>query len=87
MNVCGQIPAHTGLWDRVAFRLMRLPKNFFAPGGHDNPLKWLVSDKGIQGNPSLFLGKIWLGIGLAWLDLAKFGFRLELALRLSLIQR
>jgi hypothetical protein len=41
-------------------------KNFW-PGGHDNPLKRLISDKGIQGNQSIFLGKMWLELGLAWL--------------------
>jgi hypothetical protein len=48
-------------------------KNFFLARGQHNPLKRLISDKRIQGNPSLFLGKIWLEAGLALLDLAKFG--------------
>jgi hypothetical protein len=51
-------------------------KDFFA-GGHDNRLKRLISDKEIQGNPSLFLGKIWLKLGPAWPDLGKFGFGLD----------
>jgi hypothetical protein len=40
-------------------------------------LKRLISDKEIQRNPSLFLGKIWLELGLAWPDLEKFGSGLE----------
>jgi hypothetical protein len=30
-----------------------------------------------QGNPSVFLGFIWLGLGWILLDLAKFGFGLD----------
>jgi hypothetical protein len=37
-----------------------------------NPLRRLIPDKRIQGNPSFFLGKIWLNFGLAWLDFAEF---------------
>jgi hypothetical protein len=48
-----------------------------APGGQRNPLKTLASDKEIQGNPSLFLGKIWPGLGLALLGFDKFGIGLE----------
>jgi hypothetical protein len=51
----------------------------FLARGHDNRLKRLISDKEIQRNPSLFLGKIWLELGLAWPDLEKFGFGLETA--------
>jgi hypothetical protein len=40
-------------------------------------LKRLISDKGIQGNPSVFLGKIWLDIGPALLDFEKFGVGFE----------
>jgi hypothetical protein len=40
-------------------------------------LKRLNSDKGIQGIPSPFLGKIWLELGLAWPDFEKFGVGLE----------
>jgi hypothetical protein len=36
-------------------------------------LKRLISDKGIQGNQSIFLGKMWLELGLAWLGFDKFG--------------
>jgi hypothetical protein len=50
-------------------------KNFW-PGGQDNPLKRLISDKGIQGNQSIFLGRIWLELGLAWLGFDKFGIGL-----------
>jgi hypothetical protein len=46
-------------------------KTFLAPGGQRNPLKRLNSDKEMQGNPSLFLGKIWLALALA---LALLGF-------------
>ena len=46
-------------------------------GGQRNPLKRLVSDKRIQGKPSRFLGKIWLGSASAWLGFEKFGFGLE----------
>jgi hypothetical protein len=31
----------------------------------------------IQGNPSLFLGKIWLGLGLVWPSFDQFGIGLE----------
>jgi hypothetical protein len=48
-------------------------ENFLCLGGHDNPLKRLKTDKGIQGNQSLFLGKIWLKLGLALLGFDKFG--------------
>jgi hypothetical protein len=57
-------------------------KNFFMPGGHDNPLKTLISNKGIQGNPSFFLGKIWR-LGLAWPGFERFGFGLAIASPLS----
>src|ERR1700685_1978693 len=52
-------------------------KGFFCPRGQRNPLKRLISDKEIQGNPSLFLCWILLGVGRALLDLAKFGIGLE----------
>jgi hypothetical protein len=52
-------------------------KDFFCPRGQRNPLKRLVSDKEIQGNPSLFLGKIGPGLGLALLGFDKFGIGLE----------
>jgi hypothetical protein len=42
------------------------------PGGQRKPLKRLDSDKGIQGNPSLFLGASLARLGWALLDLAKF---------------
>ena len=48
-----------------------------APGGQRKSLKRLDSEKGIQGNPSLFLGFPLLGLGLILLELAKFGFGLE----------
>src|SRR5271170_4149507 len=62
----------------VAFARERTRQNFFCPGGRDNPLKGLISDKRIQGNPSSFLGKIWLDLVLALPDLAKFGIVLGL---------
>ena len=54
------------------------PLRFFRPSGRGNPLKRLISDKQIKGNPSAFLGIIWLDFALVWLDLAKFGVRLGL---------
>jgi hypothetical protein len=42
-------------------------------GGQPNPLKTLVSAKGIQGNQSFSLGFSWAALGLAWLDLVRFG--------------
>jgi hypothetical protein len=48
-----------------------------ALGGQNKSLKRLVSDKEIKGNPSVFLGFIWLGLGWILLDLAKFGFGLD----------
>jgi hypothetical protein len=36
-------------------------------------LKRLNPDKEIQGKQSLFLGKIWVGLGAAWPDFAGFG--------------
>jgi hypothetical protein len=45
-------------------------------GGHRNALKRLNSDKRIEGNPSLCLGKIWLNAAPAWLNLAQFGLGL-----------
>jgi hypothetical protein len=53
-------------------------KNFFCPGGHDNRLKRLSPDKEIKGNPSLFFGKIWPGLGPAWLGFEKFCFGLDI---------
>src|ERR1700683_2254303 len=55
----------------------RREKGFFCPRGQRNSLKRLISDKEIQGNPSLFLCWILLGVGRALLDLAKFGIGLE----------
>jgi hypothetical protein len=46
-------------------------------GGSRNPLKRLISDKEIKGNPSLFLCRIWLELGQAWLDFAEFGVSFE----------
>jgi hypothetical protein len=54
-------------------RTERSRERFFAPRCHDNRLKRLVSDKRIQGNPGFSFGKIWLGLGLAWLGFEKFG--------------
>jgi hypothetical protein len=47
-------------------------KNFFCPGGHDNPLKRLIPDKEIKENQSCFLGKIWPRLGLALLGFDRF---------------
>jgi hypothetical protein len=41
-------------------------------------LKRLISDKGIQENPSFFLGKIWRELGLALLGFEKFGIGLDI---------
>jgi hypothetical protein len=41
-------------------------QRIFPLGGQHNPLKRLISDKENKGNPSLFLGTIWLELGLAW---------------------
>jgi hypothetical protein len=48
-----------------------------ALGGQRKSLKRLDSDKRIQGNPSVFLGFVWLGLGWILLYLAKFGFGLD----------
>jgi hypothetical protein len=48
-----------------------------ALGGQRKSLKRLDSDKEIQGNPSVFLGFIWLGLGWILLDLGEFGFGLD----------
>jgi hypothetical protein len=40
----------------------------FCPGGRDNPLKRLVSDKEIKGNPSFFP---WKNLAQAWAGLAR----------------
>jgi hypothetical protein len=53
-------------------------KNFLCPGGHDKRLKRLIPDKEIKGNPSLFFGKIWSGLGQAWLGFDKFCFGLDI---------
>jgi hypothetical protein len=53
-------------------------KNFFCPGGRDKRLKRLIPDKEFQGNQSPFLGKIWPGLGLAWLGFDKFCFGLDI---------
>jgi len=55
----------------------RASKRKKAPRGQRKSLKRLDSDKEIQGNPSVFLGFIWLGLGWILLDLAKFGFGLD----------
>ena len=60
---CGQIDCAAALgWE----------KPFSAPGGRDNRLKRVVSDKAIKGNQSLLLGKIWLESACAWPGFDKF---------------
>jgi hypothetical protein len=49
------------------------------PRGRRKLLKRLVSDKGIQGYQSLFLGRIWPRLWSAWLDFDKFGIGFEKA--------
>jgi hypothetical protein len=52
-------------------------QKIFCPGGQDNQLKRLSSDKGIQ---AFFFDFHWLGLagfGWIWLDLAKFGIGLD----------
>jgi hypothetical protein len=44
-----------------------------AQGGQCNSLKYLDSDKKIQGKPSVFLGFPLRRLGRALLDLARFG--------------
>jgi hypothetical protein len=56
-------------------------RKIFCPGGHDNRLNRLISDKEIQGNPSLFLGNIGLKLGPAGPDLGKFGFGLDTVIK------
>jgi hypothetical protein len=46
-------------------------------GSQRNSLKRLKTDKRIQGNPSFFLWFSLSGLGLALLDLDKFGVNLE----------
>ena len=48
-------------------------KKNFRPERRRNPLKGLKADKGIQGDPSIFLGWILLDCASAWIGLAKFG--------------
>jgi hypothetical protein len=55
-----------------------LRKTFLSPGGHDNRLKMLVSDKRIKGNQSLFLGKIWQDSASTWLGLENLDLALQL---------
>src|ERR1700734_3164498 len=62
---------------RLLFRRAARGERFFAPGGRRNLLKRLISDKGIQGNPSQIFCSILLASVRAWLDLAKFGCGLE----------
>ena len=50
-------------WGKKKFRLRR----------RRNPLKGLKADKGIQGDPSIFLGWILPDCASAWFGLAKFG--------------
>jgi len=56
---------------------MEPSKNFFCPRGHHNLLKRLISDKEIQGKQRIFLGKIWLKLGLPWPGFDKFGVGLD----------
>jgi hypothetical protein len=48
----------------------------FCLGGQSNPLKTVVSDKGIQGNASLFLCFSLGRLGRILLDFDRFGFGL-----------
>src|SRR5271168_5252985 len=56
-------------WSRGLIAPVSRAEKLFCPGGHDNPLKRLISNKGIQGNPSFFplekFGLAWPG--LVWL--------------------
>jgi hypothetical protein len=78
--ICVAFLAPASAWFTARLRLTEdsARKRLFCPGSRGNPLKRLISDKGIQGNPSLFLGWIWLDIRPAWLDLGKFRRDLEL---------
>jgi hypothetical protein len=55
------------------------PDKIFGPGGHDNPLKRLISAKRIQGNPSFFLCFSLPGLARALLDFEQFGVDLDQA--------
>jgi len=69
---------------RPNFIRRQRPKKKKCLGGQRNPLKRLISDKGIQGNQSFFSWISLAGLGLALLDLAKFGIGLENQSRLAL---
>jgi len=49
-------------WDWSEREEAKNGEKIFAPGGQRNPLKRLKMDKGIQGNPSLFLRFLLLGL-------------------------
>jgi hypothetical protein len=69
------LPVEARPW-RDGFGEGKEREKIFGPGGRDNRLKRLISDKGIQGNQSIILGKIWMELGLAWLGFDKFGIGL-----------
>ena len=54
-------------------RPVRATRKMFCVDGRRNRLKRLNPAKAIQGNPSLFLGCVWLGLGWALPGLDKFG--------------
>jgi hypothetical protein len=53
------------------------PKKKKGGGGQRKLLKRLIPNKGIQGNQSFFLGKIWPDLEPAWLDFERFGVGFE----------
>src|SRR5208283_889688 len=63
-------PLHLPHNEGVGNRRPRGQKRKYGLGGRRNPLKRLVSDKRIQGNPSLFP---LIFLARAWPDFARFG--------------
>ncbi len=61
----GRAVARQGAWSGA--------KRNFRGRRRRNPLKSLKTAKGIQGNQSIFLGRIWLDFAPFWVDFAKFG--------------
>jgi hypothetical protein len=71
--------AHAGSLYMIAVILIRQNgrKKKKVGGGQRKLLKRLIPNKGIQGNQSFFLGKIWPDLEPAWLDFEKLGVGFE----------